>query len=169
MRVGPCTDPIDLVIGVLHGVAEVGAAGSVVVTTPTTGWAERLAGRLRRRGVAAAGPERVGRGARGVPRRRRRARRRARTRAPTLAAAIVLDAHDDAYRQTQTPCWNAVALLAERCRREQAPLVATSWCADPTLARLASVDRGRSSTSRGMWPRLVVADLRVDAIRASAC
>ena len=27
---------------------------------------------------------------------------------PTLACAVVLDAHDDAYRQTQTPCWSAV-------------------------------------------------------------
>jgi len=158
VRVGPCTDPLDLVLGVLHGVAETGAQGSVVVTTPTTAWAERLASRLRRRGVAAAGPERWAEARAGFPV-VVGARAAALAPVPSLACAIVLDAHDDAYRQTQTPCWSAVGLLAERCRRDQAAFVATSWCPDPSLLAVVSRTEALEHESR-MWPRLVVADLR---------
>ncbi|HEV3328969.1 MAG TPA: hypothetical protein VGZ33_06180 [Acidimicrobiales bacterium] len=158
VRVGPCTDPIDLVLGVLHGVRSSGATGSVVVTTPTTAWAERLAERLRRRGVAAAGPERWAEARAGFPV-VVGARAAALAPVPALACAVVLDAHDDAYRQTQAPCWSAVGLLAERCRREQAALVATSWCPDPSLLALVSRTEPAEHESR-MWPRLVVADLR---------
>jgi primosomal protein N' (replication factor Y) (superfamily II helicase) len=158
VRLGPCTDPLDLVLGVLHGVRSSGATGSVVVTTPTTAWAERLAERLRRRGVAAAGPERWAEARAGFPV-VVGARAAALAPVPELAAAVVLDAHDDAYRQTQAPCWSAVGLLAERCRREQAALVATSWCPDPTLLALVARTEPTEHESR-MWPRLVVADLR---------
>lgn len=158
VRVGPCTDPIDLVVGVLHGVASSGMRGSVVITTPTTGWAERLCDRLRRRGVAAAGPDGWAEARAGMPV-VVGARAAAFAPVPQLAAAIVLDAHDGAYRQTQTPCWSAVGVLAERCRREQAALVATSWCPDPTLAALVARTEPAEHESR-MWPRIVVADLR---------
>ena len=158
VRVGPCTDPLDLVLGVLHGVRASGATGSVVVTTPTTAWAERLADRLRRRGVPAAGPDRWGEARGGFPV-VVGARAAALAPVPTLACAVVLDAHDDAYRQTQAPCWSAVPLLAERCRREQAALVATSWCPDPSLLAIVSRTETAEHESR-MWPRLVVADLR---------
>jgi primosomal protein N' (replication factor Y) len=158
VRVGPCTDPLDLVLGVLHGVDEAQAPGSVVVTTPTTAWADRLAERLRRRGVAAAGPDRWAEARAGFPV-VVGARAAALAPVPRLAGAVVLDAHDDAYRQTQTPCWSAVGLLAERCRRDQAALVATSWCPDPSLLALVSRTEAIEHESR-MWPRLVVADLR---------
>ncbi|HLK46127.1 MAG TPA: hypothetical protein VKT18_09055, partial [Acidimicrobiales bacterium] len=167
VRVGPCADPLDLVIGVLHGVEEAGAAGSVVVTTPTIGWAERLAGRLRRRGVAAAGPDRWAEARAGFPV-VVGARAASLAPVPELAAAIVLDAHDPAYTQTQAPCWNGVALLAERCRRERAPLVMTSWCADPVVASLASAHEVTDHEAR-QWPRLVVADLRSSDPREGLC
>jgi primosomal protein N' (replication factor Y) len=159
VEVGPCTDPIDLILGVLHGVDETETPGSVVVTTPTTGWANRLAERLRHRGVAAAGPEQWSAAAAGWP-------VVVGTRAtsfapvPALASAIVLDAHDGAYRQTQTPCWNAVTVLAERCNREGVSFVATSWCADPTLRALVAHHDVVEHEQR-LWPRLVVADLSV--------
>jgi primosomal protein N' (replication factor Y) (superfamily II helicase) len=157
VRVGPCTDPLDLVLGVLHGVAATGAAGSVVVTTPTTGWAERLAGRLQRRGVGAVGPDHWAEARAGVPV-LVGARAAALAPLPRLAAAVVLDAHDDAYRQTQAPCWSAVDLLAERCRRDGASLVATTWCPDPTLCALGPTEVLEHESR--LWPRLVVADLR---------
>jgi primosomal protein N' (replication factor Y) len=158
VRVGPCTDPLDLILGVLHGVDEVGAVGSVVVTTPTVGWAERLAARLRHRGVTVAGPDEWPEARAGYPV-VVGARAAALAPVPRLAAGVVLDAHDDAYRQTQTPCWSAVGLLAERCRREQAPLVVTSWCPDPSLLALVSATEALEHEAR-LWPRLVVADLR---------
>lgn len=157
VRVGPCTDPIGLVLGLLAGLRDERREGSLLVLAPTTGWAERLAARLRARGVTAAGPGRwvearsgfevvVG------------TRVLAFTPVPRLAAALVLDAHDNAYRQTQTPCWNAVTVLAERCRRAGASLVATSWCPDPVVLDELG-DHEVLEHEQRFWPRLVVADL----------
>jgi len=157
VRTGPCTDPMDLVLALLHANESTGADGTLVVTTPTLGWADRFATRLRRRGVAAAGPDRWAEARAGFPV-VVGARAGALAPVPRLAGAVVLDAHDDAYRQTQTPCWSAVGLLAERCRREQAPLVATSWCPDPSLTALFAATEPLEPESRS-WPRLVVADL----------
>jgi primosomal protein N' (replication factor Y) (superfamily II helicase) len=158
VRLGPCMDPIDLVLGMLRGVEEAGAVGTFLVLTPTTGWAERLAERLRRRGVAAAGPDRWAEARAGF-RVVVGARAAALAPVPRLASALVLDAHDGAYRQSQTPCWNAVALLAERCRRDGVSLVATSWCPSPSIGSLFGATEATEHESR-FWPRLVVADLR---------
>ena len=57
VRVGPCTDPIEFVLAMLHGVESTGVVGALIVTTPTTAWAQRLADRLVRRGVQAVGPD----------------------------------------------------------------------------------------------------------------
>jgi len=157
LRVGPCTDPIELVLSVLHGVTGESREGAVVVTTPTSAWAERLTERLRRRGITAAGPTDwvlAASGAAVVV----GARAAALSPVPRLAAALVLDAHDSAYKQTQAPCWDAVTILAERCRRDQAPLIATSWCATPTLRALAPHEEVLEHEQR-LWPKVVVADL----------
>jgi primosomal protein N' (replication factor Y) (superfamily II helicase) len=159
LRVGPCTDPLELVLAALHGAEEDDRAGTVVVTTPTVAWASRLAERLRRRGVATAGPEQWGEAAAG-PRVVVGARAAAFAPVPRLAAGVALDAHDGAYRQTQTPCWDAVAVLAQRCRRAGAPFVATSWCPDPVLSALVERTEAIEHEQRA-WPRLVVADLAV--------
>jgi primosomal protein N' (replication factor Y) len=159
VRVGPCSDPFDLVVGMLHGVHEEHLAGTLLVLTPTIGWAERLTERLRRRGVAAAGPGRWAEGAAGFPI-VVGTRATALATVPALAAAIVLDVHDGAYRQTQTPCWHAVGLLAERCRREGASLVGTSWCPNPPVASLFAATEAAEHEARS-WPRLTVADLAV--------
>ena len=159
VRVGPCADPMDFVLAMLHGVEATGATGSLVVTTPTTAWAQRLADRLANRGIDAVGPDHWAAAAAGFPV-VVGARAASLAPVPTLAAALVLDAHDGAYRQTQTPCWDAVTMLAERCRRAGAPLVATSWCPDPSLLALIRHIETTEHESR-MWPRLVVADLSV--------
>lgn len=159
LRVGPCTDPMDFVLAMLHGVEAAGATGTLLVTTPTTAWAQRLAERLARRGVPAVGPDHWAAAAAGFPV-VVGARASSLAPVPSLAAALVLDAHDGAYRQTQTPCWDAVTMLAERCRRAGAPLVATSWCPDPTLLALTRHTEETEHEAR-MWPRLVVADLSV--------
>ncbi len=159
VRVGPCTDPIGLVLGLLAGLRDERREGTLLVLAPTVGWAERLAGRLRARGVAAAGPGRwvearsgfeVVVGTRGL----------ALAPVPALGAALVLDAHDGGYRQTQTPCWHAVGVLAERCRRAAAAMVVTSWCPDPVLLSEV-VDHEVLEHEQRFWPRLVVADLAV--------
>lgn len=157
LRVGPCTDPMGLVLGVLAGLRDERRTGALVVLAPTIGRAERLAGRLRARGVVAAGPGRWAEARAGFE---VVVGTRAAALAPleSLGAAIVLDAHDGAYRQTQAPCWHAVGVLAERCGRAGAALVATSWCPDPVLVATAQ-DHDALEHEQRFWPRLVVADL----------
>ena len=143
--VGPCTDPIDLVLGrAPRGAVERrGRLGRRHHADDGLGRAARRAAPAPRGGRGGAGP--AGREARGgVPRRGRRARRGPRTGPRRSPCAVVLDAHDDAYRQTQTPCWSAVAAPRRALpARAGAPLVATSWCPDPSLLALVVADRAR--------------------------
>lgn len=123
VRLPPATDLIDLVLSVTGDERVRARAGSVVVLVPSTGWAERLVARLLRRGVpATAGwaearagwPVVVG------------TRRGAWAPVPHLAAAVVLDAHDAAYREESAPTYSAVDVLRERARRSGAPCLLVS-------------------------------------------
>ena len=105
VRLPPATDLIDLVLSVAGDDRVRARGGSVVVLLPSTGWAERLAARLTRRGVptttnwpeARAGwPLVLG------------TRRAAWAPVPRLAAAVVLDAHDPAYKEESAPTYSAV-------------------------------------------------------------
>jgi len=155
VRLAPVEDPLPVVEAVIARAA--GAPGGVLVLTPSVGWGERLAERLRRRGVpvardwaeAAAGwPVVVGsRAAAWAP-------------LPRLAAAVVLDAHDEAYREERAPTWNAWEVVAERAWRDGAPCVLVSPC--PTVVQLSACDPWPPdrSTERAGWPALTVVDRR---------
>ena len=115
VRLPPVTDLIDLVLAVVDDPAVRSRDGSTIVLVPSIGWAERLTARLRRRGCPATGsweearagwPVVVG------------SRAGAWAPVPRLAAAVVLDAHDAAYREETTPTYSAVDVLVERARRE---------------------------------------------------
>lgn len=147
VREGPSKDLLGLVLDVVAG-----ADGPVLVLVPSTGWAARLAERLRRRGVAVAAgwaeaaagwPVVVGsRAAAWAP-------------APRLGAAVVLDAHDLKDR------YDAAAVVAERARRDGAPCVLVSPC--PTAVEVAEWGPARvraRSAERAAWPAVVVADRR---------
>jgi len=80
---------------------------------------------------------------------------------PDLAAAIVLDAHDELLVEQASPTWSAVAVVAERARRSGAPCVLVSSC--PTLELTAArrvVQPARRAERQG-WPPVEVVDLRV--------
>jgi primosomal protein N' (replication factor Y) len=79
-----------------------------------------------------------------------------------LAAAVVVDAHDEVYHEERAPTWCAWEVVAERTRRDGAPCVLTSPC--PTLDVLAA---GRLVTTsrraeRGGWPAVEIVDRRGD-------
>ena len=131
--------------------------GAVLVLVPNLGWADRLATRLARRGVpvasgwdeAAAGwPVVIG------------SRAAAWSPVPRLRAVVVLDAHDEAYREERAPTSTAWEILVERARREAVPCLLVSPC--PSVVqlhrtRLRTVSR---PLERGGWPRFVVVDRR---------
>jgi len=157
VRLPPADDLLAVVEAVLGRVRGSAPGGSVLVLVPSAGWAGRLAARLRRRGVpvaaswaeAAAGwPVVVGsRGAAWSP-------------VPRLAAAVVLDAHDQAYRSPRAPTFDAWEVVAERAARERAPCVLTSPC--PTVVQVArcQVLAAERTAERRGWPAVEVVDRR---------
>jgi primosomal protein N' (replication factor Y) len=152
LRIPPATDLIAVVEQAIGG-----TAGPVLVLVPNVGWADRLRARLHRRGIpaatswaeAAAGwPVVVGsRGAAFSPMGR-------------LGAAVVLDAHDESYREERSPHFDASLVVAERAARDGAPCLFTS--ATPTAVQVTNCRVVESSRDleRSGWPMLHVIDRR---------
>jgi primosomal protein N' (replication factor Y) (superfamily II helicase) len=159
VRQPPVTDPIDLVMSVVGDPVVRARAGSVLVLVPSSGWAERLTARLVRRGCptartwdqARAGwPVVVG------------SRASAWAPVPSLAAVVVLDAHDAAYREESAPTYSAVDVLLERARREEVPCVLASPVPPVALAGrtgLRTIAPSRAEERAG-WPVLERVDRR---------
>ncbi|HXQ19123.1 MAG TPA: hypothetical protein VN781_05790 [Acidimicrobiales bacterium] len=152
LRVPPDADLLPIVEAVAAGVA-----APLVVLVPNLGWAERLRGRLARRGwpvsgdwaAAAAGwPIVVG------------ARAAAFAPVPRLGAALVLDAHDEAYREERSPRVDAALVLAERAAREGVPCLWVSPCPTVTQVAAASLHAPSRAAERAGWPAVSVVDRR---------
>ena len=79
---------------------------------------------------------------------------------PDLAAAVVLDEHDEAHQNERTPTWHARDVVVERCRRAGAPFVLVSPA--PTLTAVVEYagDRGvvhpPAARERAGWPHVTV-------------
>ena len=159
LQLGPASDRWPVVEAALAFMAP---GRSVLVLCPNTVDAEALAGRLRRRHLpvallpeaweraAAGGTVVVGaRGAAWGP-------------APGLAAAVVLDGHDEGYREERNPCWSAWEVAARRAARAGAPLVVTSPCPTAALRAHLSVRRPPRPVERQGWPVVEVIDRRAD-------
>ena len=130
----------------------------MLVLVPSAGWANRLATRLARRGwpattdwaeARAGWPVVVG------------SRAGAWAPVPQLAAAVVLDAHDAAYREESSPTYSAVDVVLERARRQGAPcLVVTPVPPVALTARSASTVEPTVRLERAGWPALERVDRR---------
>ena len=140
--------------------------GSVLVVCPSSDDADRVVALLGREAVptarlpdqwaeaAAGGRVVVG------------ARAAAWAPAPRLAAALVLDGHDQALVDERAPAWSAWPVVAERCARAGAPCVVTS--AVPSLellewGRLVTYPRAEE---RSGWPLVEVVDRRAEDPRS---
>ena len=79
---------------------------------------------------------------------------------PGLAAAVVLDEHDESLQEERSPTWHARDVAVERARRSGAPCLLVSPV--PSLAALAwAQDRlvvPSRNEERAGWPILEVAD-----------
>ena len=128
------------------------APGSVLVLVPSVGWAERLTARLERRGLP--GRERLGAGRAPAGPSWSAAGPAPGPRCPRLAAAVVLDAHDAAYREESAPTYSAVDVVTERARREGVPCIVASpvparGAGRPRRAADGGARRGRRSGPAG--------------------
>ncbi len=156
VRLPPATDLLDLVLAAATDPHVRAREGTVLVLVPFVGWAERLCARLTRRGLAAttdwvearAGwPVVVG------------SRAGAWSPVPVLGAVVVLDAHDDAYREESAPTYGAVDVAIERARRAGVPCVLTSPVPPVTLTGDLTV-AGPPHEERAGWPALERVDRR---------
>lgn len=169
VRLAPAHDPValcDAAARLGSGRPPAGPAPGTLVLAPSHDAAARLAGRLRALGHAVAllpgqwAQARAG-GCVAVG-----SRAAAFAPLPALAAAIVLDAHDEAYHEERAPTWSAWEVVAERARRDGAPCALVSPC--PTLDVLAA---GRLLVTsrhdeRAGWPPVEVVDRRADDPRS---
>jgi primosomal protein N' (replication factor Y) len=157
LRLPPNADLIDLVVAVVDDPETVARPGGVLVLVPAIGWAERLCARLVRRGYRAttewaearAGwPIVVG------------SRAAAWSPLPNLAAALVLDAHDESYREESAPTYSALDVVTERARRAGAPCIVTSPC-PPVVVRHQRIEHALAvTTERDGWSTVETVDRR---------
>ena len=158
VRLAPALDSTLLVLEVVH---RTGPAG-VLVLAPSRARAEQTVTRLRGAGVAVAM----------MPEMWERARTgtavvvgtRAAAWAPIarLGAAVVLDAHDEAYREERSPTWSAVDVTVERGRRDQAPVVLVTPCPPVAMTEGRQLVTTTRPLERRGWPTVEVVDRTAD-------
>ena len=154
IRLAPALDATLVVLELVH---RVGPSG-VLVLAPSHARAAQVAARLREAGAPVALlPDRWSEASSGslvvVG-----TRVAAWAPLPRLAGAVVLDAHDEAYREERSPTWSAVDVTVERARRDGAPVLLVSPCPPLTLTEgVRLVTTARPVERRG-WPVVEVVD-----------
>ena len=154
VRLAPSLDAGLVVLELIH---RLGTDG-ILVLVPSAAGATRLATRVRSPGTEVAlmpeGWEHAARGGCVV------VGTRAAAWAPVrrLRAVVVLDAHDEAYREERSPTWSAVDVVVERGRRDGAPVALVSSCPPVALAESRRVVTTSRSVERRGWPIVEVVD-----------
>ncbi|MCY4163902.1 MAG: hypothetical protein OXE93_06790 [bacterium] len=87
--------------------------------------------------------------------------------APELAAVLVIDEHDEAFRSGSAPTWSGRDVVCERARRAGVPCVLVSPSPSLEALRAAPVLRLTGTAQRHGWAGVQVVDRRTeDATRA---
>jgi primosomal protein N' (replication factor Y) len=149
--------PNDDLLPVIAAAARLGPA---LVVVPAVEQVRREANRLRRAGLSVAVvPQEWARAAAGVDV-VIGARVAAWAPCPELAAAVVVDEHDEGLQEERSPTWHARDVVLERARQAGAAVLATSPC--PTVTGLAAVDhrlvRVATDAERASWPIVEIVD-----------
>lgn len=154
ISLAPTVDPLGLVLGCYEATRE--REGSFVVLVPHDAWAKRLTDRLVRRGLAVAGGDDWARARAQWPL-VVATRGGAFSPVPRLAGVLILDADDEGFFSTAVPTWNALEVVRERCRRDDAPLWCTSALPSPVLSGDNPV---HSEGGAPYWPRVSIVNRR---------
>jgi primosomal protein N' (replication factor Y) len=151
LRLPPASDPMPAVLSAV-------AVGPTLVIVPAVEQAVLLAARLRRSGLtiavmpndwaAAAGGVDIVIGARGA----------AWAPCPGLAAAVVIDEHDEALQEEASPTWHARDVIIERCRRTEAPVLLISPAPTLTALEWGPLTRPPHDREAAGWPIIDVID-----------
>lgn len=155
LRLPPTSDP-------MPAVRSAASLGPTLVVVPAVDHALLFAARLRRSGLtvavaphewaAAAGGVDVVIGSRAA----------AWAPCPGLAAAVVLDEHDEALQDEGSPTWHARDVVIERCRRAGVPALLVSPCPTLTALECGPLTRPPHERERRGWPIVEVVDRRDD-------
>jgi primosomal protein N' (replication factor Y) len=77
-----------------------------------------------------------------------------------VSAALVLDAHDESYREESAPTYSAVDVVTERARRAGSPCIVTSPC-PPTVVRAGRAEHALPvAAERAGWSAVERVDRR---------
>ena len=153
---GAAHDPLDIIESALMFAGD--RDGSVLLLVPTDGWAQRLVERCRRRDWPVAGPEEWDKQRAGWPI-IVGTRGDAFSPTPRLAAAVIIDADDDAYISPSAPTWNAISVVAERCRRDDAAFFLLSPVPSPHSSEACPPLHQADDPS--WWPVVDIVDRRM--------
>ncbi|MXW43008.1 MAG: hypothetical protein F4138_06170 [Acidimicrobiia bacterium] len=82
--------------------------------------------------------------------------------APELAAVLVIDEHDEAFRSESAPTWSGREVARERARRAGVPCVLVSPAPSLEALRSGSVIRLKRDAELKAWPDVSVVDRRVE-------
>lgn len=77
---------------------------------------------------------------------------------PELKVAVVLDEHEESLQEERAPTWHARDVLAERCRRADAPLLLVSPCPSVVGMSGRNVIAPSPERERVAWPHVEVVD-----------
>lgn len=143
---------------VLPAILSAVALGPCLVVVPRVRDMRLMAARLRRTGLAvAAVPEEWAEAAGGVD-----VVIGTRTAAwapcPGLAAAVVVDEHDEALGSESSPTWHARDVLLERCRRLGVPLVMVSPIPSIASRVVCEVVHPPANREAAGWPTVEIVD-----------
>lgn len=77
---------------------------------------------------------------------------------PGLEVAVVLDEHEESLQEERAPTWHARDVVAERCRRAQAPLLLVSPCPSVVGLHERTIVSPSPERERAAWPLVEVID-----------
>lgn len=151
LRLPPTSDPMPAVLSAA-------ATGPTLVVVPSIDQSVLLAARIRRSGLTVAlAPDDWANAAGGVDV-VIGSRVAAWMPCPGLAAAVVLDEHDEALQDEGSPTWHARDVVIERCRRLGAPVLLVSPCPTLTALEWGPLTRPPHERERRGWPIVDVVD-----------
>jgi primosomal protein N' (replication factor Y) len=155
LRLPPAAD-------VYPAVLAAAACGPALVVAPTARVAQHLGLRLRRAGVPVAILPRDWAVARAGGVTTIGARAAAWAPMPVIAAAVVIDEHDESHQGEQAPTWNARDVVVERARRAGVPCVLVSPCPSLEARAIGRMLAPSRSAERDGWPAIEIVDRRRD-------
>jgi primosomal protein N' (replication factor Y) len=151
LRLPPASDPKPAIMSAA-------AIGPTLVVVPSADQALLIAAAIRRSGLTcAAMPGDWAQAAGGVDV-VIGARSAAWAPCPDLAAAVVIDEHDEALQDEGSPTWHARDVVIERCRRRAAPVLLVSPCPTLTALEWGHLTRPPHERERAGWPIVDVID-----------